>query len=173
MNGEEREMAVETSNDENRTTVTRPFVAHRGEGVARWWMGSLAVIKATSHDTGGRFALVEIHENEGETPLHVHYNEDETFWIIEGEIEFEVGGERIEARPGSMVFGPRGIPHRYTVKRGPAKMLFLFTPGGFEDLLLATSEPASELRIPAEGEAMPDFEALPGIVRRFGCELLG
>jgi mannose-6-phosphate isomerase-like protein (cupin superfamily) len=165
-------MTTDTNRTVNRTAVTPAFFKHEGDGVARWWMGSLALIKATSRDTGGRFALVEIRENEGETPLHVHHNEDETFWVIEGEIEFEVGGEKIAARPGTMLFGPRGVPHRYTVRHGPARMLFLFTPGGFEELLLQTSEPASELRTPGEGEGMPDFDTLPEIARRFGCELL-
>lgn len=149
------------------------FARHEGEGDARWWLGSLALIKATSSDTGGQFCLVEIRENEGETPLHVHHHEDETFWVLEGEIEFEVGGERIEARAGTMLFGPRGIPHRYTVTRGPARTLFLFTPGGFEELLLATSDSADEMRIPTQEEGMPDFATLPQVARRYGCELLG
>jgi quercetin dioxygenase-like cupin family protein len=166
-------MTKEVGTTEARNAGPPAFARHEGEGAARWWMGSLALIKATSRDTDGRYALVEVRENAGEAPpLHVHHNEDETFWVIEGEIEFEVGGQKFEARPGTMLFGPRGVPHRYTVRSGPARMLFLFTPGGFEELLLETSEPASELRIPVENEGTPDFEALPEIVRRFGCELL-
>ena len=148
------------------------FARHQDEGEARWWLGSLAVIKATSRDTGGKFTLLEVTENEGETPLHVHHNEDETFWVLEGDIEFEVGGKTINARPGSLLYGPRSVPHRYAVRRGPARMLFLFTPGGFEHLLRATSDPASERRIPVGDEGMPDFEQLPELVRRYGCELL-
>lgn len=148
------------------------FVRQKDQGEARWWLGSLAVIKATSADTAGQFSLVEVTENEGETPLHVHYNEDETFWVLEGEVEFEVGDETVEAGPGTMLFGPRGVPHRYIVRRGPARMLFLFTPGGFEELLRETSEPAAERRIPTGDEGLPDFETLPAIARRHGCELL-
>jgi hypothetical protein len=51
-------------------------------------------------------------------------------------------------------------------------MLFLFTPGGFEDLVMATSEPARERRLPAENEGWPDMETLPSVVKRYGCELL-
>jgi mannose-6-phosphate isomerase-like protein (cupin superfamily) len=148
------------------------FARHEGEGDARWWLGSLALIKAAGHETADQFCLVEVRENEGDTPLHVHHNEDETFWVLEGEIEFEIGGKKFEARPGTMLFGPRGVPHRYTVRRGPARMLFLFTPAGFEKLLLATSEPALERRIPTKDEGMPDFETLPDVVQRYGCELL-
>ena len=156
-----------------RTVKTpRTFARHRDQGEARWWLGSLAVIKATSQETGGQFSLVEVTENEGETPLHVHHNEDETFWVLEGDLVFEVGDDTIEAGPGTMLFGPRGVPHRYSVRRGPARLLFLFTPGGFEDMLRATSEPAGEWRIPTAEEGLPDFETLPALARRYGCELL-
>lgn len=158
---------------EMQASESLPFVRHEREGEARWWLASLAVIKASSRDTDGQFCLVEILENEGETPLHVHHNEDETFWVLEGEIDFEVGGQTVNAGPGTMLFGPRGIPHRYTVRRGPSRMLFLFTPGGFEELLVATSDPAAEMRIPTGDEGMPDLEALPVVVQRYGCELLG
>ncbi len=142
-------------------------------GERRWWLGSLATIKASSEQTGGQFALIEIQENESETPLHVHHREDEAFWVIEGDIQFEVGGKTIEAGPGSFLFGPRGVPHRYKVRKGPARMLYLFTPGGFENLLRATSEPAAEARLPREGEGVPDDDKLLEIVKRYGCEILG
>jgi mannose-6-phosphate isomerase-like protein (cupin superfamily) len=148
------------------------FALGSGEGEARWWLGSLATIKATGKETNGAFCLVEVLENEGETPLHVHHNEDETFIVLEGEMEFEVGGRSMSAGPGSVLFGPRGVPHRYTVRRGPARMLFLFTPAGFEDLLRAISDPAPERRIPFEGEGMPDFSTLHETVRKHGCDLL-
>lgn len=148
------------------------FSLASGSGEQRWWLGSLATIKATSEQTGGQFALIEIQENETETPMHVHHHEDEAFWVIEGAIQFEVGSKTVEAGPGSFLFGPRGVPHRYKVHKGPARMLFLFTPGGFENLLRATSYPAVEARIPCEGEGLPDFEALSEIVQRYGCEIL-
>ena len=72
-----------------------PFARQAGEGEALWWLGSLAIIKAAREETGGRFTLVEVAENEGETPLHVHHREDETFFVLEGEIDFEVDGKRL------------------------------------------------------------------------------
>jgi quercetin dioxygenase-like cupin family protein len=164
-----QEQPVENAGAAGAATFSRAT----GEGEARWWLGSLAVIKADSGQTGGQFTLVEVSENEGETPLHVHFNEDETFWVLEGALEFEVGGDTIAAGPGDMLFAPRGIPHRYVVRQGPARMLFLFTPGGFEDLLRASSEPAGAWRIPREGEHQMDFENLPEIVEQYGCRLLG
>jgi len=63
-----------------------------------------------------QFTIVEITEPPGaEAPLHVHHREDEAFWILEGDVTLEVGGTTIEASAGDYAFGPRGIPHRYTV----------------------------------------------------------
>ena len=69
-----------------------------------------------------------------EAPLHVHHREDEAFLVLEGDVTIEVGGKTIEANAGDFVFGPRDIPHRYTVGDSGSRMLFILTPGGFEDL---------------------------------------
>ncbi len=114
-------------------TEDRRVVAVRGdEGTARWWLGSLAEIRLRSGDTGGLLTIVEITEPpNAEAPLHVHRREDETFWVLEGEVTFEVGGTTFAAGPGDCAFGPRDVPHRYTVGRGGCRMLFILTPGGF------------------------------------------
>jgi quercetin dioxygenase-like cupin family protein len=166
----------EPMNDESGA-ARRPFGLKEGEGNARWWGGGLATIKATGRETGGRYTLVEVLEPEGEeAPLHVHHNEDEGFWVLEGELTFEVGEEKIKASPWSFVFGPRDIPHRYRVDSGPARLLFVLSPAGFEEFIYATSEPAEELILPPPPEGPPDpaeMEQLGTLARRYGCELLG
>jgi uncharacterized RmlC-like cupin family protein len=112
---------------------------------------------------------------EGEGPLHVHYREDEGFWILEGELTFEVGEERIKAGPGSFVFGPKDVPHRYTVDSGPARLLCIFSPGDFEEFVYATSVPAEERTLPpaAEGpRSEAEMEQLRALARQYGGELL-
>src|SRR6195256_4148484 len=114
-----------------------------GTGEARWWFGMLAEIKATAADTGGLFTLVEVTCGAGyEAPLHVHHREDEGFWILDGGVTFEVGGTTLEAGAGDYAFGPRGLPHRFKVGDQCCRILFILTPGGFEDLVRATSVPA-------------------------------
>jgi mannose-6-phosphate isomerase-like protein (cupin superfamily) len=120
----------------------RTFAVGSDEGESRWWFGGLATIKATKEQTGGHYTLVEVLEPEGEVPLHVHYREDEGFWVLEGRLTFEVGEETIKAGPGSFVFGPKDVPHRFTVESGPARLLFILSPAGFEEFVYATSEPA-------------------------------
>jgi quercetin dioxygenase-like cupin family protein len=161
----------------NEDVAARIYGLEEGEGEARWWLGvSLATIKATGKQTGGRYTLVEVLEPEGEeAPLHVHHNEDEAFWVLEGELTFEVGEEKIKARPGSFLFGPKDIPHRYTVESGPARLLFVLSPPGFEDFIYATSEPAKELTLPPQPEGPPsetEMEQLGALARQYGCELL-
>ena len=59
----------------------------------------LATIKASSETTGGRVAVIEHVAPRGTgSPLHVHHNEDEWFYVIEGEVTFWVGGQVITAR---------------------------------------------------------------------------
>ena len=158
----------------NEDQASRPYGLSEGEGEARWWLGGLATIKATGKETGGLYTLVEVLEPEGEAPLHVHYREDEGFWVLEGEVTFEVGEEKIKASAGSFVFGPKGVPHRYTIESGPARMLFLLSPTGFEEFIYASSEPARERTLPRpEGPlSEAEMEQLATLARRYGGELL-
>ena len=159
--------------DMDRAHMLKPVAVGKDEGEARWWLGSLAVIKATAADTGGQMTIVEVTEAPGaEAPLHVHHREDEGFWLIEGDVTFEVGGATIEAHAGDYVFGPRDIPHRYTVGSTGCRMLFLMTPGGFEELVIAMSEPAGSRTLPPPFEEEPDWERVAAIARAYGAELL-
>jgi quercetin dioxygenase-like cupin family protein len=143
-----------------------------GEGEARWWFGQLAVVKATAADTAGAYTLVEITVGPGySTPLHVHHREDEAFWMLEGHSTFYVGEETFEAPVGTYLFGPRDVPHRWAAGPDGARMLYLFAPGGFEELIEAMSVPAQTLTPPPPDLAPP--ENFVEIAARFGVELLG
>ena len=158
---------------QGRPPTLQPISTAAGGGEPRWWLGSLAVIKATAADTAGQMTLVEITEPaHAEAPLHLHHNEDEAFWILEGSARFEVAGKEIQAEAGDFAFGPRGIPHRYTVGPEGCRMLFIFTPGGFEDLLRETSEPAGALTLPPPAAEPPDMDQLAAAARAHGNEIL-
>jgi mannose-6-phosphate isomerase-like protein (cupin superfamily) len=154
---------------------SRTFAVGSDEGEARWWFGGLATIKATKEQTGGQYTLVEVLNAEGEGPLHVHHREDEGFWILEGRLSFEVGEEKIKAGPGSFVFGPKDVPHCYTVESGPARLLYILSPAGFEEFVYATSVPAEERALPPAPEGPPseaEMEHLRALARQYGGELL-
>jgi len=161
----------------NEEVAAKAFGLEEGEGEAWWWLGvTLVTIKATGKETGGRYTLVEVLEPEGEeAPLHVHHREDEAFWVLEGELTFQVGDETIKASPGSFLYGPRDVPHRYTVDSGPARLLFVLSPAGFEEFIYATSEPAKERTLPPRPDGPPDeaeMEQLVAVARQYGIELL-
>lgn len=141
------------------------------KGDARWFFGTLAIIRATAADTGGQYTLVEVVAPPGlEAPLHVHHTEDEAFLVLEGDVVLYVGDERIEATPGEFAFGPRDVPHRFEVGPAGARMLWVLTPAGFEDLVEAASVPAATMTVPPP-EVVPP-EDVGEIVRRHGNEVL-
>jgi quercetin dioxygenase-like cupin family protein len=150
-----------------------PLMVARGSGEARWWVGMLAEIKARAANTGGTLTIVEVACPPGyQCPPHVHHREDEAFWVLDGSVTLYVGDARIEAGPGDYAFGPRDIPHRFDAGDQGCRMLFILTPAGLEDLILATSEPAGSRTIPPPPSEPPDFARLGEIVTRYGCELL-
>jgi mannose-6-phosphate isomerase-like protein (cupin superfamily) len=145
-----------------------------GEGEARWWFGMLAEIKATAANTGGNLTIIEVTCPPGyEAPLHVHHREDEAFWVLEGSVVIHVGETSVPARPGDYAFGPRDIPHRFSVGDAGCQMLFILTPGGLEGLVREMSEPAAARTLPPPSSGPPDLARAQAIAARYGAELLG
>jgi mannose-6-phosphate isomerase-like protein (cupin superfamily) len=104
--------------------------ADSGEHIT--FSGAEFVIRASSDSTGGAFAIVE-EIDPLDTPLHVHKNEDELWYVLEGEHVVQVGDDELHIGPGDMAFGPRGVPHsqRRVEPRVGRFLVFIF-PGGFE-----------------------------------------
>ena len=111
------------------------------DGGERVRFGEVEVlIKASAETTSGAFAIFE--ENEPvDTPLHVHENEDELFYVLEGEHVFRVGDQEFQAGPGGLVFAPRGVPHaqRRVVPR-TGRILVLASPAGLEGFFRELAE---------------------------------
>ena len=151
--------------------------ARRAEvGSSVWYLGNLFTILASSEDTGGRFALIEILAPKGtEPPRHVHHREDETFYVLEGEITFYIGDEIYAATPGTFVFAPRGIPHSWVVETDVVRKLVTLTPGGAEEHFRDPrfGEPARTPTLPPPPEGPPDVAALVADMERYGVEVVG
>jgi mannose-6-phosphate isomerase-like protein (cupin superfamily) len=140
-------------------------------GQQRWFFGMLAEVKASAADTGGQYTLLEITAPAGlATPLHVHYREDEGFYVLDGSVTIQVGDETVELGAGQHAFGPRNVPHRFTVGAEGAHMLWVLTPGGFEDFVEEASVPAEAPTVPPPSVLPP--ENIVDIVLRHGNELL-
>jgi mannose-6-phosphate isomerase-like protein (cupin superfamily) len=140
-------------------------------GQQRWFFGMLAEVKASAADTGGQYTLVEITAPAGfEAPLHVHYTDDEGFYVLEGSVTILVGDERVELTAGQHAYGPRDVPHQFIIGPDGAKMLWVLVPSGFEDFIEDVSVPAERPTVPPTDVVPPENAA--EIVLRHGMELL-
>ena len=158
------------------TTVSTvsPIALRQDEGEAIWFLGVLATIKASTETTEGRVAVIEHLAPQGAgSPLHVHHNEDEWFYVTEGKLTFWVGGQLIEAPAGSFVYGPRDIPHTFTITSLEARFLLVAEPAGFENFMRALAEPAQTLTLPPATSEPPDPERMMALAAQYGIEILG
>ena len=102
----------------------------------------------------------------------MHCTEDESFYVVEGEMTFYVGDERVKAGAGAFVYGPRGVPHGFEVNgTAPARILLQNYPAGFEGFPVEVGEPAKELALPTAEP--PDMERLMAIAAKYDIEILG
>jgi len=144
-----------------------------GEGRAIWFLRNRMTVKATAETTGGAFGLLESLIAPGfSPPMHVHHREDESFYVLEGEMTMQCGDRRFRAAAGSFVFLPRGIPHSFVVEGDrPARMLTLLTPGGGEGLFVDAGRRAENDGLPPA--ASPDIDSLKRVSERYGAEIVG
>ena len=94
---------------------------------------STVIVRASAETTGGAFTVIEEAPPLLDTPLHVHANEDEMFYVLEGEHMVTCGDEEFRLGPGALVFLPRGVPHsQRRVVPGEGRFLVLASPPGLE-----------------------------------------
>ena len=157
----------------NMDMVPQPYALAREEGLPLWFLNGLMITKATGEQTGGAFSLIDnVAPSGGESPYHVHHNEDEAWYVLEGELTVYVGDEKIKAEPGTWVYGPRGVPHGFRIGGdSPARFLLLYTPAGFEQFFVEAGEPARELTLPPEEP--PNIERLMSVAPKYDIEMLG
>ncbi len=127
--------------------------------------------KATDDHTRGAYAFQEMIVAPGFPwiPPHIHHNEDEALYGLEGEIAVRVGDQVHTVGPGTYVLMPRGIVHTFSNPGTvPAKVLVISSPGAvigyFEEAAALTN---------ASPTGQPDMEQLAALARRYGIELVG
>lgn len=154
------------------STEHKPYAVDAGEGAAHWFFGSLVTVKAASEETDGHFALTEFVNPPGfATPLHVHHDEHEALYIIEGKAEVHCGSESFTVGPGSFVMLPKGIPHWYEAGAEMPLRTLVLTTGQFEKYVAACGEPAQSPELPPPGA--PNMARLSAAGERFRIEVLG
>ena len=124
-------------------------------------------------DTQGLFSLFEnVAPSKSRTPIHVHANDDETFYMLEGEMTAVINGEERPLRLGESIFLPRHVPHQLLNKSNDSARYLLFcTPSGFEGFL---AEGGSLLPPGAEPASVSqsDIERMKHAAPSFGITIL-
>jgi quercetin dioxygenase-like cupin family protein len=156
----------------NGISVTR----QGGEGEQLWFAGGgLLTMKATPEETGGAYALFEDREVLGKaTPLHLHPDNDEVAYVLEGEILVYGHGEEQRIGQGGVFAAPRGVPHAFLVTSETARLLCLTVPGtGWAEVFYRElCEPADPGAVP--GSRPADFAKLMEVAKHTATiEILG
>lgn len=153
---------------------TTTMVRGRDEGDATWFFNALMTTVASTAETGGAYSLTEhLLTAASNPPMHVQLDEDEAFYLLDGEIEFEVDGTVVTATPGTFAFVARGAAHTFRVLSQTARMLVICSgkpSDNLEDFFLGMGEPATERVLPQPGA--PDMERLAALTARTGIRLV-
>jgi mannose-6-phosphate isomerase-like protein (cupin superfamily) len=146
-------------------------VIEDGSGEAVWFLDDLLEIKLTGAQTGGSLCLLEDHPAPGFQPLlHLHRNEDEIVYILEGEVVLVTEEGETALGPGALAKIPRGTFHAFQ-NRGEraARRLVAFTPAGIERFFLEVGIPARDRRSPPAERQDP--RQLLAAAARYGWEI--
>ena len=139
-----------------------------------WYSGHLMTFLATAEDTQGKFALIEAVARKGNVPPpHIHHREEETFYVLEGEMTFSVGGQTIKATPGTMVCLPRDVAHSFVIDSEQGRVLILLTPAGLEGWFKEFSEPAPAMTLPPPVETpYSEIQRMLEVAPQYGIEFV-
>ena len=136
-------------------------------------VGDVYRFVATGDETGGCYAILEATVLPGGgPPPHIHRREEETFYVIEGEITFQCGDEKNVCGPGTFVHVPIGNLHAFKNEGNQAaKMLIRFSPSGLEEMFF---ENGKELRFDElpEPSSSGEIEKLLASAVKYGIEYI-
>ena len=156
--------------------ATSGYALPHNEGEAFWLLGMLQTVKIGRADTGGAYGLLEIIVPPGlGSPWHVHPEEDEWFYVLDGNLTFYVGDTRLDLTAGGFAFGPKNVPHTF-IGAGPepTRALVGFAPMQFEGFMREVGQPAPARVLPPPHDGPPpDVARLAPIAKRNGFIILG
>jgi quercetin dioxygenase-like cupin family protein len=136
-------------------------------------VGDVYRFLATGEDTGGKYAVWEATVLPGGgPPPHVHSREEEGFSILEGEITFRVGEERVVASAGTFANMPVGTPHSFKNESDkPSRMLISVAPAGLERMFFEIGVPIAQGATTAPPTSEEEIDKLLAVAPRYGIEI--
>jgi quercetin dioxygenase-like cupin family protein len=125
-------------NMKTKSLQIKPYMLECDEGQRFESLGARVCVKANAEQTGGTFNLFEVVCPIGfATPLHIHYAEDVAVFILEGDLTFFWGEEKMKANTGSYFFQPKGTPHGFRVTGdASARILYMTFPAGLDQIVV-------------------------------------
>ena len=147
------------------------LVKRPAEGRRIGLVGDVYRFVMTGHETDGRYTLLEATVLPGGgPPPHIHRREEETFYVLEGEITFQIGDEKSVCGPGTFVHVPIGNLHAFRNESNQAaKMLITFSPSGLEGMFFENGEELTVGQSP-EPTSMEEIERLLASAAKYGIE---
>jgi len=146
-----------------------------GQGASYWFDRDLYTFKAVGEDTGEAYTLCEVvvAPQGGGTPPHRHSRENESFYILEGELEFQLDEQTVVAAEGTFLHSPKGQLHRFTnISSIPAKILIWVTPAGFEKFIAEVGKSTNTQVTPAPTLSPEDLEKILATAPKYGIEII-
>jgi mannose-6-phosphate isomerase-like protein (cupin superfamily) len=138
------------TSDQNHT-VQSP-VASMDTVPGYWGFGSLWSPLVSSEQTHGRYSIVEqLMPGRSGPPPHTHERSDEVFYILEGQVQLQLGDAVSTARAGQLVRVPLGVTHGFVVTSDQARFLNFFVPATMDQMVAMVSAPAAALTVPPPG----------------------
>ena len=151
-----------------------PLTRTTAEGEALWVLGGLFTYKAVNAETGAYLAC-EVQAPQGfAIPVHFHEDEEEGFYVAQGEVTIFLGDEERRLSAGGFALAPHGVPHAFRCETPDATLLLLITPGSkHEALFRELGEPAAERVVPPPPTDAPDPAVMGQIAARNGTQIVG
>jgi len=149
-----------------------PVLRQPNEGQTVAIVGDVYRFMATGDDTDGKYAMFEaVVRPGGGPPPHIHSREEESFYVLEGEITFQVGDDRIVAKAGTFANMPVGSLHSFTNATDKlARMIVSVAPAGLEKMFLEVGQPvAFGQQAPPPSKA--EIDKLLAVAPRYGIEI--
>lgn len=149
----------------------KAVVSGVGRGRAIWMLGGLYEVLVSGDETNGKTTVMHFTIPVGAAPpLHRH-DGDETVFVLEGTLNYHIGGETFEGGPGSVFHIPAGTEENFE-PTSMVKLVVHYEPGGIDRFFTAAGEPARTREIPPAPTAPPDIERLAQIGAAHGLHLV-
>lgn len=146
----------------------------QGEGRSYYFGEDLYTFKAIGEETGEAYALFEvIVAPQGGTPPHRHTRENESFYVQEGEIEFQLDVSTFVATPGTFLHSPKGQLHQFTnTTSTAAKVLIWVTPAGFEKFMAEVGKAVNGQVTAGAVLSSEDLDKILATAPKYGIEII-